>query len=274
VLLFRLALCAWCLGRSPAAFAGAWTQAPGGYYLKLAAQGLRAGEYFDASGARVPKPGSGRLSGRGLHAYAEYGLREGLTLVAALPYKRLVDRRRFAGGTGREASRGFGDLELGVRWRLSGHPLVSSLGVGGRVPLGYGVDELTRVPLGTGEPSGEVGLLVGRSLHPVPAYLGGEAGYRARGGAYSGELFWGLEAGLAGRGLRLRGRVSGRRTLGSCEGSGQEGLIGNQDVLEVSPGLGYGLRQGLELEVELSHVAGGCNATAGSALTVGLVLKR
>lgn len=271
-LLFLVALGG--LGLVPAVFAGAWTQAPGAYYLKIAAQHLRTQDNFDASGTKAPKLGMGQLTDLGLQAYAEYGLRERLTLVAALPYKRLTDRRRFSSGTGREESRGFGDLELGMRWRLSERPLVSALAVGGQIPLGYTVDANTRVPLGTGEPNGDMRLLLGRALHPLPGYLTGELGYRVRGGVYSDEFFYLLEAGLALRRWRLKGYVSGLRTRGACGELGQEGLIGDQDILKVSPGLSYDLSRRLELALDLIHVAGGCNTTAGSALAAGVVLKR
>lgn len=271
-LLFLVALGG--LGQISAVFAGAWTQAAGGYYLKLAAHRLHAEDYFDASGTRVPKLGMGELTDLGLQAYAEYGLRERLTLVAALPYKHLADKRRFSSGTGREQSRGFGDLEIGVRWRLSDRPLVSSLAVSGQIPLGYTVDAGTRVPLGTGEPAGDMRLLLGCSLSPVPGYLTGELGYRARGGAYSDEFFYLLEAGLAQRRWGLKGYVSGLRTRGACGALGQEGLIGDQDILKISPGLSYRLSQGLELAVDLIHVAGGCNTVAGNTLATGVVFKR
>ncbi|MBI2505932.1 MAG: hypothetical protein HYW07_22180 [Candidatus Latescibacteria bacterium] len=273
-LLFLVSLGTLCLGQIPAAFAGAWTQDRSGYYLKIAAHHLRAQNHFDSSGMRVPKLGMGELTELGLQAYAEYGLRERLTLVAALPYKHLSDQRRFASGTGREESRGFGDLEIGIRWKLGDRPLVSSLAVGGKVPLGYRVDAGTRVPLGTGEPSGDMRLLLGRSLHPIPGYFTGEVGYRVRGGAYSDEFFYLLEAGFALRRWALKGYVSGLRTRGACGALGQESLIGDQDILQVSPGLSYRLGRRLDLEVDLIHTAAGCNTTAGSALAAGVVLRR
>ncbi len=271
-LFFLVALC--CLARTSAVFAGAWTQAPGAYYLKIAAHHLHTRDHFDASGIRVPKLGRGELTDLGLQAYAEYGLRERLTLVAALPYRHLEDQRKFFSGTGREQSRGFGDLELGMRWRLSARPLVSAIAVGGTIPLGYAVDAGTRVPLGTGEFSGDIRLLLGRSLHPVPGYLTGELGYRVRGGAYSDEFFYLIEAGFAQRRWGLKGYVSGLRTRGACGGLGQEGLIGDQDVWKIAPGLSYRLSPRLELAMDLIHVAAGCNTVAGNTLATGVVFKR
>ena len=75
------------------AWAGAWTQKQGGYYLKLAANSLEAHSDFDADGKRVTKPAMGELQDFNIAAYLEYGLRDRLTLVAATPYKRLSDKR-------------------------------------------------------------------------------------------------------------------------------------------------------------------------------------
>jgi len=263
-----------CLGLAQGVFAGAWTQEKGGYYLKVAAQRLNSRSNFDLGGTRVRKLGMGELTELGLQAYAEYGLLERLTLAGAVPYKRLADVRRFAGGIGREESLGFGDLAARILWKLRDRPLVASLAAGGEIPLGYPVDANTRVPLGTGEPSGDIRLLLGRSLYPVPGYLTTEIGYRVRGGAYSDEFFYLLEAGIAMRRWRLKGYVSGLRTLGTCGAVGQAGLIGDQDILKVSPGLGYRLGEHFELALDLIHVAAGCNTTAGSTLAAGIVCKR
>ena len=73
--------------------AGAWTQSPGGMYFKIAGLSFRSQDYLDAVGdrrERVAKPNIDELSDESLSAYLEYGLREHLTLVATLPYKRLV----------------------------------------------------------------------------------------------------------------------------------------------------------------------------------------
>jgi hypothetical protein len=262
-----------CLGLIAAVFAGAWTQEPGGYYLKMASHYLSSRSNFDSEGLRVRKPGMGHLTDFNLHAYLEYGLRDRLTLVVAAPYKRLAEVRRFAGGLGREKSRGLGDLEMGLRWKLADRPAVTSLALGGHVPLGYTVDNTMRLPLGTGQPKGDIRLLLGRSLHPFPAYLTGELGYRVRGGAYGDEFFYSLEAGFSRRRLLLKGYVSGLRTLGTCGAAGQTGLVGDQDLLKVSPGLAYRLHERVHLGVELIHIASGCNTTTGTTLSAGVAFR-
>ena len=213
--------------------AGAWTQAPGGMYFKIAGLSFRSQDYLDAIGdrrERVAKPSMEELSDESISAYLEYGLHERLTLVATLPYKRLVyentEVKVFKSDLldttitrihPDEISSGLADLELRLRWRLLRNPAVVSLALGGKIPLGYDIDQDSigsldagglglglspvdgadnKVPLGTGERDIDMRLLVGKSLYPLPGYLTSTVGYRKRGGAFSDEFFYGLEAGV------------------------------------------------------------------------------
>ena len=117
-------------------------------------------------------------------------------------------------------------------------------------------------------------LLVGRSLYPFPVYVTGELGFRARTGGFGNEAIYGLEAGATLRRFLLKGFVSGIQTLGECAPTGEVGLVGDQSVLKLSPGVIYRLKDWLELSAELIHVAWGCNTTAGSTYLVGIALKR
>ena len=74
--------------------AGAWTQPKGGSYFKVVGLAFRSQENLDAGGNRVAKAGRGELLDLSISGYLEYGLHQRLTLVAALPYKRLVDERQ------------------------------------------------------------------------------------------------------------------------------------------------------------------------------------
>ncbi len=269
-----MSICAVCLGLSSTAFAGAWTQEQKGYYFKIAANSLKSSSDLDSLGVELDKPGMGELKDFNLTAYVEYGLLQRLTLVAIVPYKRLEDQRRISSIIATEKVWGFGDLEARLRWKLRDQPLVASVAAGLKVPLGYAVDEDTRVPLGTGEVDGDIRLLLGRSLHPVPGYLSGEIGYRIRGGPYSAEILYALEAGLAQRGFLFKGSIFGVGTLGDCGTAGQAGLIGDQDILKLAPGLIYRPRDDVELSLDLIRIVSGCNTIAGNTLSLGVALKR
>ena len=317
--------------------AGAWTQAPGGMYFKLTGLSFHSQDYLDNSGKRVTKgdilyqaiesDGSSRteiLAGRELRdlnmaAYLEYGLIEGLTLVATLPYKRLrlaeekyiEEAKKFKSDvldttitrTELESpppsrSSGLADLELRLRWRLLRNPAVVSLALGGKIPLGYDIDQDSigsldagglglgpspvddgagadnKVPLGTGERDIDIRLLVGKSLYPLPGYLTSTVGYRKRGGAFSDEFFYGFEAGVTYKRLLVKGVVEGMRTMGDCGAMGQGGLVGDQDILKLAPGLIWSLSKHLEIGVDLFHIAAGCNTAAGTTYAVGLAFNR
>ena len=261
-------------GLTATAHAGAWTQKQRGYYLKLAAYSFRATSDLDARGTEVPRPGRGTLSSLDLSAYVEYGLSEHLTLVASMPYKRLEDKRTIADFVAIERTWGAGDLETRLRWKLRDRPLVAAVAAGARIPLGYDVDAAAHAPLGSGELDGDIRLLLGRSLYPFPGYLSGEIGYRARGGPYGSEIFYALEAGVSKHKFLFKGYLSSLRTLATCGANAQAGLSGDQNILKVSPGLIYRLRQNAELSFEFIHIASGCNTAAGNTLSLGMALKR
>ena len=295
--------------------AGAWTQAPSGLYFKIAGLSFRSQDYLDAAGdrqERVPKPSIEELSDRNISAYLEYGLLERLTLVATLPYKRLVYKNTevkvFKSDVldttitriyPDEIRTGLADLELRLRWRLLRNPAVVSLALGGKFPLGYDIDQDSigslnsgglglgpspvdgalagadsKVPLGTGENDIDMRLLVGKSLYPFPGYLTSTVGYRKRGGAFSDEFFYGFEAGVTYKRLLVKGVVEGMRTMGDCGAMGQGGLVGDQDILKVAPGLIWSLSKHLEIGVDLFHIAAGCNTAAGTTYAAGLAFKR
>ena len=290
--------------------AGAWTQAPGGMYFKIAGLSFRSQDYLDATGERrerVAKPSMEELSDESISAYLEYGLQERLTLVATLPYKRLVyektEVKEFKSDLldttitrihPDEVQSGLADLELRLRWRLLRNPAVVSLALGGKFPLGYDIDQDSigsldagglglglnpvdgadnKVPLGTGERDIDMRLLVGKSLYPLPGYLTSTVGYRKRGGAFSDEFFYGLEAGVTYKRLLVKGVVEGMRTTGDCGAMGQGGLVGDQDILKLAPGLIWSLSKNLEIGVDLFHIAAGCNTAAGTTYAVGLAFK-
>ena len=291
--------------------AGAWTQSPGGLYLKIAGLSFRSQEYFDPSGKWVEKGDTisiaisengtrkevladRELRDLNMAAYLEYGLMERLTLVATLPYKRLrlaeekdiVETRIFTSLdttiTRKDSLRpppsrssGFADLEMRLRWRLLEDPAVVSVTLGGKLPLGYEMQEESNVPLGTGEIDGDTRLLVGKSLYPLPGYATGAIGYRKRGGRFSDELLYSLEAGFTYGNLLVKGVAEGVRTFGDCGATGAMGmLIGDRNSLKLAPGVIWSLSERLEVGADLFYIASGCNTAAGATYAVGLAFKR
>ena len=256
------------------AIAGAWTQKKGEYYLKLAGGYLNTTQDIDAVGDKVDKVGEGRLRDVNLSAYLEYGITDQFTLVASAPYKNMKDTRTFQTGTALDRRWGFGDVELRMRRLLWSKDLVASVSAGAKLPTWYEDDEGTRVPLSTKKVDWDARVLLGKSLYPVPGYVTGELGYRLRGGTFSHEWFYTLEAGFTVDRVLIKGFISGIQTLGNCDAVDEVGLIGDQNVLKISPGIIYKLNSSVELSMDLIHIASGCNTTAGNTFFVGVALKR
>jgi len=263
-----------CLAIAGAAWAGAWSQPEGSYYAKLAVSRFAATADFDSDSNKLDKLGNGRLTDLSVTTYLEYGLRERLTLVASFPFKRLEDERTFTTGIGNKRDTDFGDLDLRLRYQWWDTPIVAAVAGGVRLPLTYEVGEQSNVPLGTGRWAQEIRLLAGRSLYPFPGYLTGDLGWRHRSGRFSDELFYSLEAGASRKRVLLKATVAAIHTLGTCGALTQAGLIGDQDVLKVSPGLIYRATERLELSLEAFHIAAGCNTTAGTTWSLGAALTR
>ncbi len=256
------------------AFAGAWTQKKGGYYVKLSGGYLNTTKDIDAAGDKVDKDGEGRLRDVNCTAYVEYGIAGGLTFVASAPYKSMKDTRTFQTGTALERRWGFGDVEVRMRRLLWDRDFVASVAAGGKIPTWYEEDENTRVPLSTRKIDGDARLLLGKSLYPLPGYVTGEVGYRLRGGTFSNEWFYTLEAGMTYDRILIKGFVSGIRTFGNCDPGDEVGLIGDQNILKISPGIIYRVNPAVEVSLDLIHVASGCNTTAGNTFFIGVALKR
>ncbi len=258
------------------AFAGAWTQENQGYYFKLSSHFVQAKHDYDEVGNRILKAGSGQLTEFDIRGYLEYGIRNGLTLVVSAPYSRLYDVRTFSNGIARERRSGFGDFEIRLKKRLyKGNRIVISAAGGGKVPLWYQDDPDTRVPLSSKNSDQDMRLLAGVSLYHYGVYITSELGYRKRGGVFSDELFFSFEAGLTVGRFLVKGYLAGIQSRGVCDvTSGEVNLIGDQDILKLSPGVIYRLKEGIELSLELNHTAAGCNTSAGSQYSVGIAFKR
>ena len=277
---------------------GAWTQPQGGHYLKAAFSFLQTSEEFDHQGQRRAIQEEQFVSSDAafrdisLRLYGEMGLREHLTLVAQVPVRFLQSERRLLIGGGqvqpweRLRNAGLGDLTIRLRRALvTGTTTLSAQG-GLAVPLGYsGVTE-DGPPLGTGELAGELQLLIGQSLHPLPLYLGGAIGYRARRGPLDDEFLYEAEAGGTWRRLSMKLGLSGvqnRSTPPDIAGStvatplpGGGGvvpqlIVGDQHWTQVNPSVVVAVSPGLGWQVDWTRTVAGTNTLSGNTLSTALI---
>ena len=115
---------------APAALANGFTQPEGSTFTSFTVRTFNDDDF-------------GKLE---LEAYAEYGLKDDITLTFKLPFAWLNDDI-----AGEEVNNsGFTDLELGARWRFNDldAPIATSLQGTVLIPLGY--DQNAELPLGPG----------------------------------------------------------------------------------------------------------------------------
>ena len=290
------------MGSGDSVRSGPWVQGKRAYYLKLSSSYLSTTREFNYRGARMDlfEEHAGFTDGSfldfNLTTYLEYGLGDRVTVVSNLQYKALRSSRTGLIGGGvvrfREIvhTNGFADLGLSLRYALLVSPLALSLQGGAKMPLGYDRSPSNDgPPLGTGEVDGELLVMAGKSLYPLPLYLSAALGYRSRGGRLHDEILYAVEAGYtAGRlhfkmgldGVENRSAppdIYGRTVVTPLPGGGgvlPDLVVGDQHFAKVNPALICTLKPGLLLQADVFHVLAGKNTLSGTAFALGFVLVR
>jgi protein XagA len=230
-----------CLGLAAVptvAHAGAWTPDAGSAYQKLAFNFFRSDASFSAGQDR--RQGFKEFTNTNLTYYLEYGIRDGLAFFGSLPAERLTQRTK---GRNEVETFGFGDVDLGLRYRLWNRGVVFSTQFLFKAPYLY--DRGNRLPLGNGQEDLEGRLLLGRSLGRL-GYFGLEGGYRYRRGAPSDEFRYLVEYGFnATDRVYLRAKRDSISAIGNGEkvdgGRGNPQLRNEFDLgkLELTAGYGF-----------------------------------
>ncbi len=200
LLILTVALSALCAAFAAGASAGPWIKAPGEAFVKGGLTHYSAEDSFNQG-----RDTGMAYTGQTFNVYGEVGLVEGLQAVVDLPVVMGVNTS--AAGV-RYTNQSLGDLRL----ELDGALLPE-------LPLAIGVE--TKIPLytpigrqGPGDPAADfprsrinfpdpgdgnvdmtLKLLTGLSLHPTPAWVTAELGYRARFGGFVDGLTASLGAG-------------------------------------------------------------------------------
>jgi hypothetical protein len=253
-------------------WAGAWSRAAGSYYAKVSGLLYHSEDFFNDMGRRAPMGMDGeRFRAGQSFLYLEYGLRDRLTLVSSLSAGRLVSEDQFVEST----TWGVGDVEVGIKYQLSEEVLVVAPQFTLKVPSGYNAD--FDPSMGTGEIDAEARLLVSRSLYPLPVYFSAELGYRKRGGVYSDQIPYVVEAGITPH-QRLFAKIfwsgTDTRRKDESEASGIVGLaqVSEGDFLKAGAQLDIGITEFLWFDVLFERIVDGENIGAGTTWGIGLSL--
>jgi hypothetical protein len=260
-------------------YAGAWTQKRGEGYYKLGLRVVRATEFYEPNGNRVPIPTTGDYT---VSFYGERGINDQLTLIVNLPFKRItlnrqVERSGFERFPG-DAKTGLSDTDIGARFRLlqKGNTVVSAELLLG-VPIGDD-RQASGLLTGDGEFNQLLKLQLGQSFYPKPLYFSGEFGFNNRSRGYSDEIRYLAELGFSYRSafqfvFRIRG-VASLKNGDSAITGGTAGLFANdQSYLVYGPEVIYQFNQSFGVTAGIEGATLAENVLSAPAFTVGLFLK-
>lgn len=172
------------------AAAGPWARKPGSAYVQLGGTTLGYDRIYNDASEKAPA--GGKVRDNVAQLFADVGVLPGFTVTAMAP---LVSISFEPGAGGDLSNSGFGDLELGARYTFlerDGYAVAAALDL--RLPTGDS-DDPNGLLTGDGEVTAVPGILAGRSFHPLPLYVTAGFGYGLRGGRYSDDLRYSLEAG-------------------------------------------------------------------------------
>lgn len=280
---------------------GAWGQKKKSYYLKFAASYLRSGKEFNYLGQKQDILGEDASSTNNvfrdfsLIGYFEYGISDRLTVTGNFLFKFLASEwisqeRYYQGQRFLLNSVGFADLTVSARFVFLDNPLVLSVQPGVVIPLGYDTTPENDGPrLGNGETAFQALLLFGKSLYPLPLYVTGGGGYRARGGELHDEILYNFEAGYSKDRVLVKLYLEGvKNTVAPPDIFGQtielplpggggvtpNILFGDQDYIKLSPSVVYKLNSTLSAQFELTDVLYGKDIISGISYTFGIILEK
>jgi len=260
----------------------AWPQAKGHGFYQLGVQAVRATEFYEPDGKLVDIPTIGDYL---FTFYGERGLTDKLTLQVYIPIVERITLNRIVGEeTGfvffeGDAVTGIADADIGLRygiWNSGG--AVASVVVRLGIPLGQSSQE-NGLQTGDGELNQLVGLAVGYSFWPIPAYVQADFGYNNRLKGYSDELVYKAEAGRTiGSKFTLIGRVRGVLSLDNGIDERLGGMGGlysnNQRYMAYGAELAFSPSGTYGVSIRGEGAAFAQNVLAAPAFGVSLFLKR
>jgi len=286
---------------SQIAGAGAWVQKKGGYFFKLSGSYLSTRKEFNNVGEKVDLfrdlevYTNARFQDLAGNIYLEYGITRRWTGILNLPFKLSKTKRTensiyFGNRFVKRTTGGPADLSLFSRYALLTGPWAVSLQGGIGIPLGYDKTPDNDGPtLGTGELSGELNLLIGKSLYPLPLYVTGGGGYRLRGGRFKNEILMNAEVGLTIKSLLFKVTFDGVKStvtppdlygrplvlpLPGGGGAFPQLLFGNQDIYKLNPGIIYHFRKRMAIEVETISIISGKDTISGTSFSLGIIFNK
>jgi len=247
------------------ALADGWPRPKGSGYYQLGFRYVRATQFYEPNRNIVDIP---TLSDYVVSFYGEYGLTERLTVLAYVPFVERITLNRVEGeDTGfiffeGDAVTSIADADVGIRYGLfkQGNTVLSLSAKLG-IPLGQ-TEQENGLITGDGELNQFVGLELGHSFWPAPAYATASAGFNNRINGFSDEFSFKVEGGYTlAQKLTLIGRVGGVFSLKNGDDprlGGTGGLYGNNQQYVL-----YGIEASYTLTESVGIAVGAEGATLG-----------
>ena len=258
-----------------------WTQQKGEGYYQLSFRGFRSSTYFEPGGQSVDIPTLGDYVGS---LYVEYGLTRSTTVIADVPFVERITRNELVGRTTGfvftegDAVTNISDPIVGIRYGIvSGGPTVVSASLLLGIPLGDATHP-GGLWTGDGEFNQQLGLEMGHSFYPVPAFASALVGFNNRTGGFSDEIVFAVKSGYSltsrlSAGLRIRGVEPLRN---GKEDVGGQGGFGGNDVRYLQYGVEaaylFGNRAGVQVSVDSATRKQ--NVLSGVMLGAGVFVQR
>lgn len=254
--------------------AGAWTQQAGHAYNRVSGNYYFADHNFDDDGDRKEMSNNGEFCDLNLNYYVEYGMTDAATVIASVYYKRI----RHEDDTIERKTYGFGDLDLGLKYRLLNLP-AGVLAIQGLVKIPELYDENDAMPLGNGQYDFEGRILFGHSLaYLFPGYCNVEVGYRWRFENPSDEFRYLIEVGsdittnVYAR-VKLDGLISANNGNDRVDSLGNPTITSESDLLKLDVAVGYKINETWGCEAVYSPAICGEDTAVGATYTLALTYQ-
>lgn len=254
------------------AMAGAWVQETGKTLVIVKGSHSDSSVAFDDAHHRTQFPGDGKSRLDQLNLYVEHGITADLSFIGNF----YADEARYKNDTGygRHVTRGLGDQEIGLRYRLDPD--------GGQGPWAGAAQFLVSIPaydrhdepaLGLGDYGAELRYSVGRGyrLGQRDGYLDMGLAVRLRGADAADEVRFDAASGITlASDWMVLGELNVIQGLGNGRGWNRSNLIesNNYDLTKLQLSALHSLPAGTQLQFGVQRPLAGRNTGGGSAVFV------
>jgi len=243
---------------SPWSLLSPWTLNRSGYFLQSTASFLSTGRVYDGIGEKTELPPGVHYRDITTNLHLEYGIRDRIGLLLALPVRSLRLEREAPPDL---KTTGIGDVTGGVRYRLMDGSTAVSAQAEIKLSSGYNA-VLQNPPLGQGQTDYTARLLAGKGIESSHVFGQVSGGFRYRTGAPANQILANLDV----------GGWAGKRALlgGHWEFVKHKGDQVPYDHFQGGVTARYRVKKAWNAAGGVFHIFGGQNTPAGTRFFLGV----